>query len=197
MNILIINTAFDVADYIVVKGSEVFAIKTDSNAKHSESSLVAIDDALSKANLTIRDIDVVAVNLGAGSFTGIRIGVALAKGFMCGNAKLKAIGFNSFQPLKNRLGDAGKIYINANKNDYYICEFDATKDKLAYQTIDNIEIKENELLFDGNYNPTELVNLVNEKIALNEYSQVNELEPIYLKLSQAEEELLKKNKQSN
>ena len=93
MNILILNTSFSKPYSCVVKGSSVFYPQnSDGNVKHSEDTLVAIDNYLNSAGITINDIDVIAVNLGPGSFTGIRVGVALAKGFACASEK-KLIAF--------------------------------------------------------------------------------------------------------
>lgn len=47
---------------------------------HSENIMVAIDNLLKLTEKTIKDIDKIAVSIGPGSFTGIRIGVAVAKG---------------------------------------------------------------------------------------------------------------------
>ncbi|MBQ8749252.1 MAG: tRNA (adenosine(37)-N6)-threonylcarbamoyltransferase complex dimerization subunit type 1 TsaB [Clostridia bacterium] len=196
MNILIINTAFEVADYIVLKNDEVYSFKTDSNAKHSETSLVYIDKALQGAGIGINDIDAVAVNLGAGSFTGIRIGVAIAKGFLSANNNLKAIGFNSFEPLLNRLkSGSGKILISTGKSDYYTCEVKDYKIiNMKCEVLQENDTSEEICIFDNIYNENELIDLVKEKAKSGIFSDNNELEPVYLKLSQAEEELLKKTK---
>ena len=79
MNTLIINTAFNNANYILIANDDFFDITTPSSAKHSETSLLKIDELLSQANIRIKDIDCICVNLGPGSFTGIRIGVAITK----------------------------------------------------------------------------------------------------------------------
>ena len=47
---------------------------------HSQTLLPLAQNALSAANLNISDVDIFAVSSGPGSFTGIRIGVAAAKG---------------------------------------------------------------------------------------------------------------------
>ena len=47
---------------------------------HSETLAPTVEKALQEAGLTPADIDCIAVSCGPGSFTGIRIGVALAKG---------------------------------------------------------------------------------------------------------------------
>ena len=197
MNILIVNTAFDYADYIAVTDDKKYAFKTDSNARHSETSLVYIDKALGECGIGINDVDVIAVNLGPGSFTGIRIGVGLVKGFASANSKFKLIGFNSFEPLISRLNNDGNIYIETGKADYYfakvrggeICEMGSCQ---------NIDESEPFVVFndseDASYKENELVNMVNKRIANAKFNELSQLEPVYLKLSQAEQELLSKEK---
>ncbi len=48
--------------------------------KHSETLLPAVDALLGHTERDIADVDMIAVSVGPGSFTGIRIGVATAKG---------------------------------------------------------------------------------------------------------------------
>ena len=50
------------------------------NYSHGERLTGFIQKALKKANLTINEIDAVSVSKGPGSYTGLRIGVATAKG---------------------------------------------------------------------------------------------------------------------
>lgn len=306
MNILIINTAFDNADYIVVKDyggngggvMQVFSKKAGSNAKHSETSLAFIDEALNEAGLAIGNIDVVAVNLGPGSFTGIRIGVALAKGFLCANENMRAVGLNSFEPIIPRLYEnavkfnsklnlfdnaelqredslkiknisllndfdeskfinmcksecegegeskceeneatecvgelgkaeeckngssgseqtgmpfakSGKVCIPSGKADYYVCEVNGTNyenaefnfkpnvanfngNHLNYCILSENEVEEGEncVIFNCDYSVNELVNCVLNKIKANQFCGLTNLEPFYLKLSQAEAELI-------
>ncbi|MBR2413683.1 MAG: tRNA (adenosine(37)-N6)-threonylcarbamoyltransferase complex dimerization subunit type 1 TsaB [Clostridia bacterium] len=54
---------------------------------HSQTLLPLAQNALSAANLNISDVDIFAVSYGPGSFTGIRIGVAAAKGMALANNK--------------------------------------------------------------------------------------------------------------
>lgn len=47
---------------------------------HAERLFEAIDDALGRASITRADLDAIACDVGPGSFTGVRVGVASAKG---------------------------------------------------------------------------------------------------------------------
>lgn len=47
---------------------------------HSQTLLPMIDDVLNKANITVKDIELIGITKGPGSFTGLRIGMATVKG---------------------------------------------------------------------------------------------------------------------
>lgn len=51
-----------------------------SGLTHSRTLLPMVEDMLKNCGSTLRDVDVIAVAAGPGSFTGLRIGVATAKG---------------------------------------------------------------------------------------------------------------------
>lgn len=62
-------------------GLKTYAVfSTKNKMTHSENLLPMVDDALRVYGAGIGDIGLVAVNVGPGSFTGVRIGVATAKG---------------------------------------------------------------------------------------------------------------------
>jgi tRNA threonylcarbamoyladenosine biosynthesis protein TsaB len=81
----------------VTAGDEVLAL-THAAMMHgqAEALLPIVDDAMRKAGLAISAIDLVAVTTGPGSFTGIRVGLAAARGIaLAGNLPL--IGASSFE----------------------------------------------------------------------------------------------------
>lgn len=54
---------------------------------HSQTLLPLVDAALSAAGKTVADMDAIAVSAGPGSFTGVRIGMGVAKGLALGAGK--------------------------------------------------------------------------------------------------------------
>lgn len=56
----------------------------DVRATHSERVMPAIDHLLAGAGWQARDLDALAVSIGPGSFTGLRIGVSVVKGLALG-----------------------------------------------------------------------------------------------------------------
>jgi len=67
---------------------------------HSRTLLPMAEDLLRNAELTIHDVDCVAVAEGPGSFTGVRIGVATAKG-LCWGAEKKAVGVSTLEAMSH------------------------------------------------------------------------------------------------
>ena len=100
-----------------------FSLQTGET--HSRRLLAGVDWLLQETGLGWPAIDAVAVSLGPGSFTGLRIGLATAKGFaMAANAKL--IGVGTLDGLAAQLYAAGKFLIcpvlDARKKEVY-CGF--------------------------------------------------------------------------
>lgn len=70
---------------------------------HSQTLLVMAQDVLAQCGCTVSDVDAVAVAAGPGSFTGVRIGVAAAKGFAWG-AELPCYGVSTLEAMALSLG---------------------------------------------------------------------------------------------
>lgn len=173
--------------------------------KHNETLLPCIDNLLTENNLTLNDVDVVAVNVGAGSFTGIRVGVSTVKGFMCALPNLKCVTFNSLELLAYSSNMEGeyKAVISAGATNLYVAnclnrtvlnQFHNTLEEFNENTykaiVANIEEKEVLPISANNYvDELKYFDLIAEKVEKNEFCDANSLEPIYLRLSQAEREL--------
>lgn len=81
MYILCIDSSAKSACACIVKDDKVISENFQNNGlTHSQTLLKLIDKTLNEANIGINDVDKFAVTNGPGSFTGIRIGVALIKG---------------------------------------------------------------------------------------------------------------------
>ena len=70
---------------------------------HSQTIMVMAEDLLKQCGKTVSDVTAVAVANGPGSFTGIRIGVAAAKGFAWG-AELPCVGASTLASMAVGLG---------------------------------------------------------------------------------------------
>ena len=70
---------------------------------HSQTLMVMAEDLLKQCGKTVNDITAVAVAEGPGSFTGVRIGVAAAKGFAWGR-EIPCYGISTLEAMAVSLG---------------------------------------------------------------------------------------------
>ena len=92
---------------------------------HSEKLLTLISDVLKQAELSLQNIDAVAVSIGPGSFTGLRIGLSTAKGlcFSLGKPLVAVPTFDSVARLAwdDHAGlEAITIALDAKQGDFYV-----------------------------------------------------------------------------
>ena len=81
MRILALETSAKACSAAVTDNGAVLASAFQcTGLTHSRTLMPMIEDMLRNADLTLADCDAVAVSAGPGSFTGIRIGIAAAKG---------------------------------------------------------------------------------------------------------------------
>ena len=81
MKILGIDTSAKTSSVgIAEDGKVVDEVFVNEGLTHSETIMPMIDKLLKQNNISVDDIDAYAVNNGPGSFTGVRIGVAVVKG---------------------------------------------------------------------------------------------------------------------
>ena len=93
---------------------------------HAEKLHPFIQDCLQESNLSIKDIDAIAVGKGPGSYTGLRIGVSAAKG-LCFSNDIPLIAINSLEILSQSCQiDEGVIIpmIDARRMEVYSAIFD-------------------------------------------------------------------------
>ncbi len=81
MRILAFDTALDACSVAVCSGRNVLARRHELLSKsHAEALIPAIRSVLSAASTRFDDLELVAVTVGPGTFTGIRVGLSAARG---------------------------------------------------------------------------------------------------------------------
>ena len=103
--ILNIDTAVEVASISLAKGGQALSIaKNESQKDHASWLHVAIKEMFEKNNLEMGSIDAIAVTGGPGSYTGLRIGMATAKG-ICYALNKPLIALNTLMVMANAAKD--------------------------------------------------------------------------------------------
>lgn len=126
--ILNIETATTNCSVSLSKEGETFILKEDygNGYSHAERLHVYIEEVLEQANLSLKDIDAVAISKGPGSYTGLRIGVSTAKG-LCFAADKPLISISTLEALAHQVKvDDGIIIpmLDARRMEVYSAVFD-------------------------------------------------------------------------
>lgn len=210
-----ISTAFAFSLVAIdINGKKDF-VELDSSCKQSEKILATIDEVLQRNDLTIGDNKDFCVVIGPGSFTGLRIGIALVKGLCAGLDNTKVVGLSSLDFMayeyvkQDKPKDNFVCVLNALSGLYFVCEYDCNGHKVGSERlIDNDEfasIKIEKIGLQGE-NIVErsikltakgLLDLAELKMKNKETSDIKSLSPIYLRKSQAEASLEEKNLKKN
>jgi len=97
--ILNIETSTEVCSVSLAKNGNLL-IKKESieGMNHSRKLTVFIEEIFAENNIQINTLDAVAVSKGPGSYTGLRIGVSVAKG-LCYGLNIRLISVNSLEIL--------------------------------------------------------------------------------------------------
>ena len=212
---LAINTAFMTANLALkTPNGQVYIKDIDAKSKHSENVLKTIDELCTQAKLNVLDVQTLAVVVGPGSFTGLRIGVAIAKALGCVNKNLKFVGISSLElmayiAVKRKLVNKKFVCVlNALSNLYFVAYFDEKGIKLQEEEMIDAKqfdkIKQTKVVLAGDLQienaveiditTDELLEFALQKEEKKEFVDENDLVPVYLRLSQAEDNLAKKAK---
>ena len=104
MKILAFETSAKAASAALTEDGKLLAeCYQNTGMTHSQTLMVMAQDILKQCGLNVQDVDAVAVANGPGSFTGVRIGVAAAKGFAWGR-EIPCVGVSTLEAMAITLG---------------------------------------------------------------------------------------------
>ncbi len=224
MNILAIDTATSSLSAAIANQDQIIAqFALDVGKTHSASFLPMLDSMLINSGLKISDMDAIAVTVGPGSFTGLRIGVATAKawGQLLG---IPLLAVNSLEAMAEATGSDGLVcpIFDARRDEVYTALFDRHQRILPdravapQQLADELAAYDRPVLMagDGLKSYQQIMSAVlgdklqlaaepvryvmaaaaavlgKEKYACSQFTNPVLLQPIYLRLSEAEERKL-------
>ena len=127
MRILALDTTTPTASAAVWNDGALLGQYTIQTNTHSTTILPMIESLMANLNLTVPELDAMAVSAGPGSFTGVRIGVATIKGLAFSH-RIPCIGISSLVVLAwNLIGYKGILcpVINARRGHVYSALFSA------------------------------------------------------------------------
>ena len=202
MNILGFDTSSkDIYLALITDVKKVSKVIKDTPS--TEQLLVKIDEFLNEYKLKISDINIISSGIGPGSFTGSRVAIVTAKAFAVANVNMKLLPFSAFDAIGYK--DDGNLYVLEGFSNFV---YTAKNGEFLCETIDSAKKKANEsecvfatcnILGVPNFKKVEydILKAILGKLGTRDYTKVSELEPIYLRASQAEIQLEEKLKRGN
>jgi len=180
----------DVSIALIKDGILLSKINNNIPGEHSIYVTKYVDDILKENNLSPKDVNEIIVVNGPGSFTGIRIGVTIAKIF----AYLENIRIVTITSLLARVIGLNSKYllskIDAKHDNYYIGLYDGNYNKIVEKFTNKSELEElireyspEVVDTDKEYNIERVVEYTKKLPSEN----VHSVNPIYLKLPEAME----------
>ena len=139
MKILALETSAKAVSAAVSEDGKILCAGfQDTGLTHSRTLMPIVEGILKNTNLTLADMDAVAVAVGPGSFTGIRIGVAAAKG-LCFAAEKSAIAVSTLAAMARNVAFCDGLVIcamDARRSQVYNALFEAKDGELIRLTED-------------------------------------------------------------
>lgn len=222
MNILAIDTSTMISTVTISDGVEILGdFNVNQQKTHSESLVPMIENLLKLLGMEVADIDKFVIAKGPGSFTGLRIGMTIAK-TLAQASKKELIPVSTLLALANNSSsDRLKVpMIDARGNRIYGAVYDKNFKEIIKEDLYTIDVFKD--LVNNLDSEVELIGTMNEKYGdkftravklplnfnnsigrslikialLDDYEPVDlyKIIPNYLRASQAERELLKNDK---
>ena len=139
MKILHIETSSKNCSVAISDGEELLCLceEVSENYKQSESLHTFVEWALEGAEISLRDIEADSLGKGPGTYSGLRIGAASAKGF-CYGLKVPLIAVNSLEtmiePFLGQNYDVIIPLIDARRMEVYCAVFDGNSGEMLTET---------------------------------------------------------------
>lgn len=201
---LFIDTSTDSLNIGLIKNDDLLSSITLPSSEHSKYAMAAIEKLFSDNNIDSKNVDKIMVVNGPGSFTGIRIGVTIAKIYAWA-LKIKVIPISTLKAYA--ISNTGYKYyvcmIDARRDCYYASIYDSNYNDILEQRyiekkdlIKEIDKLDNYLIISNssfdNYSyekPTLNIKNIYEYYKNEEGINCHMLNPVYLKKTEAEEKL--------
>ncbi len=169
--ILFIDTHDELITIAIKNKDRIYCKTKMSEYSHSIFTMPMIEEIFNENNLDVKDLKKIIVVNGPGSFTGIRIGLSIAKTM----AYALKVDINTISSLKaylisNDTAEDKMAVIEDNKG-YYICAFDKN----------NNEILEEQYVEENNYNYKEVEHKLNVKRIIDYCSNLKSENPHHVK----------------
>jgi tRNA threonylcarbamoyladenosine biosynthesis protein TsaB len=140
--VLALDTATDIATACVAVDGVVLAEGTLGPERYAAQRILElVDELLAEAGTRLDELDAVVVGTGPGSFTGLRIGIAAARGLGLA-LQVPVAGVSTLDALRAGAGDEGYAVIDARRGEVFVAAYRHHRCTLEPLAIDPAELAE-------------------------------------------------------
>lgn len=154
--ILAFDTSLDKMYVVLKKEATVLSsevVENKDNKYHSAFLISTLQNILSKNNIKPENIDLIAINIGPGSFTGIRACTTVAR-VMAQQLNCKVIGVSSLEILSHLAKKNPFVALDARKNMAYVWADNKVKGAIPLEKVQEmLKNKDYEIITDDKLNP--------------------------------------------
>lgn len=210
MNILLLDCSSKTAGYGFARDGKLILERTLPGSRNADSLLYEMRKELEDNAISFKDIEVVSLSNGPGSFTGLRIGSAIAKGicFTLGARLVEVVTLDIIAKMHNSATEyAAVIYSGMQSGEFYYAVYEnegklmritdygsdtignitkRTKDIVINEKIDfrenfkDVGYNVNNIDVTGNSGLREQLDITVKKMENREFSDVRTAEPFYM-----------------
>ncbi len=179
---------------LVIDGLEKQSIYQEGINNHSVTIIPLLDRMLNEENIGLKDLDEIIVGIGPGSYTGVRIGVTVAK--MIGYLNdIKVYTISSLALIASSSDNEYILpYIDARRGNAFMAMFkqcDGMLQRIEEDCLEKIEDYREKHQIDYDFitdGKPKIQKILTSKL-LEEVSNIHELKPNYLRITEAERNL--------
>jgi tRNA threonylcarbamoyladenosine biosynthesis protein TsaB len=136
MIILALDTCLAACSAAILDQGRVLAARSEPMARgHQERLAPMVAEIMAEAGLAFSDLDRIGVTLGPGSFTGLRVGLAFAKGLGAA-LSIPVVGVGVLEALAADQRGLAFAVMDAKRGQIYLQAFDAGKPLMAPDALD-------------------------------------------------------------
>jgi len=187
--ILAIETTTKNCSVALFENEKLLALKEhySDDYSHAEQLTLFVEEVIKSANLTLKEIEVIAISKGPGSYTGLRIGTSTAKG-LCYALDIPLISISTLKAMaftmaRHQTADIYCPMIDARRMEVFSAVYDAENNETRGVQADIVDEEtyahflNNEVLFfgDGALKCKEIISHKNAKFLEGVYPSAKDL----------------------
>ena len=210
-NILIIDCCYLGLNLVAKKSSSIESFNSTSTRGNAEHIISDIQQLMQALQIKFTELDVISISNGPGSFSGIRMAIAIAQAFAMAH-KIPLVAISTLEALATNIALTSnyqgklKVLIDAKMSEFYSADFVICNKQLTRTTADSL-VKPEQMLYANDYkyagdgcnliaglaestldstiDSNTLLAITNTKIADKNFCDYQSIQPVYVRTSSA------------